>query len=187
MDIKKTSKLGANDNIAYLITSDKDISAKDFSKAEITYIKKEVKAEQKQITLNRLTSIVYVIVLDAKTDYKALEKLFEKNTISNRLSFTTSLEEGIKDADAVLFLNNNTFYEKQDMFENVRKMGKQPIIVDGWRIFRADDILSAKPCIYMGLSIVKRMSELVNADVSVTSTLGKGSTFTVKLPKYRAH
>jgi len=74
MDIKKASKLGANDNVAYLITSDKDLSAKGFSKAEITYIKKEIKAEQKQITINRLTSIVYIIVLDKNTDYKAAEK-----------------------------------------------------------------------------------------------------------------
>ncbi|MDG1477837.1 MAG: leucyl aminopeptidase [Vicingaceae bacterium] len=74
MDIKKASKLGAKDNAAYLITSDKDISSKDFSKEEITYIKKEIKAEQKQITINRLTNLVYVIVLTSDTDYKADEK-----------------------------------------------------------------------------------------------------------------
>lgn len=74
MDIKKASKLGANDNVAYLITSDKDLSSKDFSAAEITYIKKEIKAEQKQITLNRLTNMVYVVVLGAEADYKATEK-----------------------------------------------------------------------------------------------------------------
>ncbi|NQX98601.1 MAG: peptidase M17, partial [Flavobacteriales bacterium] len=74
MDIKKASKLGANDNAAYLITSDKDLSSKEFSKAEITYIKKEIKAEQKQIIINRLTSLVYIVVLNAATDYKATEK-----------------------------------------------------------------------------------------------------------------
>jgi len=74
MDIKKASKLRANDNVAYLITSDKDLSSKDFSAAEITYIKKEIKAEQKQITLNRLTNMVYVVVLGAEVDYKATEK-----------------------------------------------------------------------------------------------------------------
>ena len=74
MDIKKASKLGAIDNVAYLITSDKDLSSKDFSSAEIDYIKKEIKAEQKQITLNRLTNMVYVVVLTTDTDYKAEEK-----------------------------------------------------------------------------------------------------------------
>ena len=74
MDIKKASKLGANDNVAYLITSNKDLSSKDFSAAEIDCIKKEIKAEQKQITLNRLTNMVYVVVLTTDTDYKAEEK-----------------------------------------------------------------------------------------------------------------
>ena len=74
MDIKKASKLGANDNVAYLITSNKDLSSKYFSAAEIDYIKKEIKAEQKQITLNRLTNMVYVVVLTTDTDYKAEEK-----------------------------------------------------------------------------------------------------------------
>ena len=74
MDIKKISKLGAKDNTAFLITSDKDISSKNFTKEEITFIKKEIKAEQKQITINRLTNLVYIIVLDKETDYKAGEK-----------------------------------------------------------------------------------------------------------------
>ena len=42
MEIKKTSKLGAKDNAVFLISSDKDVSSKYFSKDEITYIKKTV-------------------------------------------------------------------------------------------------------------------------------------------------
>ncbi len=74
MEIKKGSKLGAKDNAVFLITSDKDISSKDFSKEEITYIKKELKAEQKQIAINRLMTIVYIVLLSSETDYKASEK-----------------------------------------------------------------------------------------------------------------
>ncbi len=74
MDIKKGSKLGAKDNTVFLISSDKDISSKDFSKDEITYIKKELKAEHKQIEINRLTNLVYIVLLDKKADYKAAEK-----------------------------------------------------------------------------------------------------------------
>jgi leucyl aminopeptidase len=74
MDIKKASKLGANDNVVYLITSEKQIPTKVFSKDETTYIKKEIKAEQKQIIINRLSSIIYVVVLEKGGDYKAAEK-----------------------------------------------------------------------------------------------------------------
>lgn len=65
-------------------------------------------------------------------------------------------EEGIKNSDVVLFLNNNEYYEKLDMYDVVRKMGNNPIIVDGWKIFRAEDILNAKPSVYMDLSQIKK-------------------------------
>ena len=74
MDIKKASKLGANDNVVYLITSEKEVSAKNFSKEEIAYIKKEIKADQKQIEINRLSNVIYIIVLEKNEDYKAAEK-----------------------------------------------------------------------------------------------------------------
>ncbi len=74
MDIKKASKLGAKDNAVFLISSDEDISAKEFSNDEIIYIKKELKAEHKQIEINRLTNIVYIVLLEKDSDYKAAEK-----------------------------------------------------------------------------------------------------------------
>ena len=74
MEIKKASKIGATDNVAYLVSTAKDLSAKDFSKDELTYIKKEIKAEQKQIELNKLSHSIYIIVLSNETDYKANEK-----------------------------------------------------------------------------------------------------------------
>ncbi len=74
MEIKKTSKLAEKDNAVFLIASDKDISTKDFSKDEITYIKQELKKEHKQIEVNRLTNIVYVVLLEKDANYKAAEK-----------------------------------------------------------------------------------------------------------------
>ncbi|MET2984685.1 nucleotide sugar dehydrogenase [Aureibaculum conchae] len=64
-------------------------------------------------------------------------------------------EKGINDADVVLFLNNNDFYEKLNIFNVVRKMNKNPIIVDGWSLYRADEIISVKPSVYMSLSQIK--------------------------------
>ena len=74
MEIKKASKLGLNDNVAYLITSEKEIPTKVFTKEETSYIKKEIKAEQKEIKINRLSNIIYVIVLEKGNDYQASEK-----------------------------------------------------------------------------------------------------------------
>ena len=46
-------------------------------------------------------------------------------------------------------------FEKIDVYNMVRNMNENPIIFDGWNLFRKDEILSAKPCVYMGLSITK--------------------------------
>ena len=37
MQIKKTTKLGANDHLVYVIESEKNLKAKDFSKDELSW------------------------------------------------------------------------------------------------------------------------------------------------------
>ncbi len=74
MEIKKASKLGAKDNAVFLISSDKDLSTKEFSKEELTYIKKELKTDNKQVEINRLTHMAYIVLIDKKMDYKSSEK-----------------------------------------------------------------------------------------------------------------
>ena len=60
-------------------------------------------------------------------------------------------EKGIKNADVVLFLNNNYFYEKLNFSKYIKLMNDKPIIFDGWNIFSSSKILRT-PCIYMNLS-----------------------------------
>lgn len=66
-----------------------------------------------------------------------------------------SLPDGFKNVDAVLFLNNHKNFEKINIYQMVRSMNENPIIYDGWNLFREDDILATKPCLYMGLSFKK--------------------------------
>jgi nucleotide sugar dehydrogenase len=66
-----------------------------------------------------------------------------------------SIEDAFEKADAVLFLNNHKSFEKLNVFDMVRSMNQHPIVYDGWNLFRADDILSAKPCTYMGISFTR--------------------------------
>lgn len=74
MEIKKASKLGAKDNVVYLIHSEKDINTKDFSKEELAFIKKEIKADNKQIILNKYAKYAFVVVLESEDGYKSNEK-----------------------------------------------------------------------------------------------------------------
>lgn len=66
-----------------------------------------------------------------------------------------TLEEGFRNADVILFLNNHKSFEKFNLNELIKITNINPIIYDGWHIFRADDIISIKPSVYMGLSFSK--------------------------------
>jgi leucyl aminopeptidase len=74
MEIKKGSKLGATENIVFLISSEQELSSTYFSKEEIEYLKKEIKLEHKEIVINRLSHVVYVVLVEKETNYKAVEK-----------------------------------------------------------------------------------------------------------------
>lgn len=70
------------------------------------------------------------------------------------------IPEGFDEMDVVLFLNNHKSFEKIDVFEMVRSMNKFPIVYDAWDLFRDEDVLHAKPSIYMGLSFIKSSVEI---------------------------
>lgn len=63
-----------------------------------------------------------------------------------------SFEQGIQSTDVVMFLNNHKSFEKINVFEMTRNLNQKPIIYDGWNLFRKEEILSTKPCTYIGLS-----------------------------------
>lgn len=65
------------------------------------------------------------------------------------------IPEAFSGMDAVLFLNNHKSFDKVNLFEMVRAMNDNPIIFDGWNIFRYEDIISTRPCTYLGLSFIK--------------------------------
>lgn len=70
-----------------------------------------------------------------------------------------SLPGGFEGVDAVLFLNNHPSYEKVDVFAMTRALNEPPIVYDGWRLFRPDDVLHACPSVYMGLGFVRTSLE----------------------------
>jgi UDP-N-acetyl-D-mannosaminuronic acid dehydrogenase len=69
------------------------------------------------------------------------------------------LENAFKGTDVVLFLNNHKSFEKINVFKMIREMNNEPIIYDGWNIFRKEDVLATKKCTYMGLSFIESIIE----------------------------
>ena len=94
--------------------------------------------------------------------YKIFEKhsqnLFAHDPVASMVEMKsfelnhTDFEDGIKNADVVLFLNNNAFYEKLNIISQIKKMNDVPIIFDAWNLFRSNYILKSLKCIYMNLS-----------------------------------
>jgi UDP-N-acetyl-D-mannosaminuronic acid dehydrogenase len=68
---------------------------------------------------------------------------------------TVEIPEGFGGTDVVLFLNNHKNFEKINIYQMIRSMSDNPIVFDGWGLFRDEDIVSVKPSIYMGLSYVR--------------------------------
>lgn len=69
------------------------------------------------------------------------------------------LPGGFREVDAALFLNNHPFYRKLDLFNMARTLRAPAIVYDAWRLFRADDLLRACPCVYLGLGFARRSTE----------------------------
>lgn len=63
MEIKKASKLDPKENLIFLITNEKELPTASFTKEELSFIKKELKNEQKQVEINRLNSYVLLFYL----------------------------------------------------------------------------------------------------------------------------
>lgn len=65
------------------------------------------------------------------------------------------LPQGFDGIDAVLFLNNHKSFDRIDASTMVQAMNEKPIVYDAWNLFREEDVLEARPAVYMGLSFIK--------------------------------
>jgi nucleotide sugar dehydrogenase len=63
-----------------------------------------------------------------------------------------SLEEGFAGADCIFVMNNHPSYENWDLHALLRSMEQPGLFVDGWRIFRSDDIARVEGIRYSSIS-----------------------------------
>ena len=75
--IKKVNRIGAGDNIIYLLNNIKDLNRTKLNEREQDYIRKRVVKDKKDtISINRLNQWIFVhIVNKKKPDYKKFEEL----------------------------------------------------------------------------------------------------------------
>lgn len=64
-----------------------------------------------------------------------------------------SLEDGFKNADCVIFMNNHSSYYDLDIKHLTDLMNKPAVLIDGWRIFNPEDIRELEGIIYGGVDV----------------------------------
>jgi len=75
MEIKKIKKLNPTDNILYILEKVSELSTLDLSKEELSYLKKNLKADQGAIRINKLSHHVFVLLIKPVKDYLSSEKI----------------------------------------------------------------------------------------------------------------
>lgn len=137
MEIKKVTKAGTKDNIVFLVTNEKEVDNTFFTKEELSYIKLKIKTDNKIVTINRLTSILIVVISDKDDTYKARqtarkhaskvvdianENKLESITVVSDLAITADFIEGA-------ILSNYQFLKyysdkKTNSLQNINVVGK---------------------------------------------------------------
>lgn len=111
-----------------------------------------------------------------------LDKNIVKNILLNMISNAIKYSEEGPIELSVTANNTNIIFKIKDQGIGISDADK-PLLFT--RFFRAHNVANIQGT-GLGLNIVKRYVELLNGYISVESQLGKGSTFTIEIPKITA-
>lgn len=137
---------------------------------EIFVIYKE-KAKHKHLELEMdISSLINKYII---TDYKKVQKIII-NLLHNAVKFTdegrVKLKGFIQDKHLVI--------KVKDTGRGIEESLKKKI----YESFKETDGLYAKKIGGAGLSVTKMLTHMLNGDITLETTLGKGSVFTVRIP-----
>lgn len=90
---------------------------------------------------------------------KGFDPIAKKSEIEEYEILPVEFEQGLKNTDVIMFLNNHKYFEKINVFGMTRALNENPVIFDGWNLFRKEEILSTKPSTYIGLSFLESTIE----------------------------
>jgi len=136
MEIKKISKIDSKSHVAFVVNTEKELD-NTFTKDELSYIKTQIKDENKLIVINRLSKFVFVVFTDKGNDYKAYQvarkaasKLVEKaNELKIKDLIISSTTSTIVAFIEALLLTNYQFLKyytekKENSLKNVGLVAK---------------------------------------------------------------
>lgn len=115
------------------------------------------------------------------TDTLYLDKNIVKNILLNLISNAIKYSEKGLIELSIVSNNTNIIFSISDQGIGIPEEDKQFLFT---RFFRAKNTVNIQGT-GLGLNIVKRYVELLNGYITMESELGKGTTFTIEIPKIR--
>lgn len=137
------------------------------------------------LVLENIINNFKIIYPDQKINYTPKKTFIKSDEDLIKQLFTNLIENGIKygrgnDIDINIYHNKNITVEIKDRGEGISKKDLDHIYD---RFFRVDKARSRGMGSHgLGLSIVKKITEVLNIDMDIESVLGKGTTIKVTLP-----
>ena len=91
------------------------------------------------------------LLLSKKANLYGNDPLVKKSEISSLGVIHASLDEGFKNADAVIIMTNHIEYEQIDIDKLVKTMNKPAILMDGWQLFNSEILIQNNGIKYMSI------------------------------------
>jgi len=96
------------------------------------------------------------VIKELKSDFQIFghDPVVPKEIIENTGAISCSLEEGFKNANCVIIMNNHKFYRNLDIIELLKNSSKPCIFIDCWRLYDKNMFLDSPNIEYSGVGIV---------------------------------
>ena len=94
--------------------------------------------------INKLKNFKYIHVYDSLIKYNLKE-------LKKRKLKASTINDGFKDADIAIIMNNSRIFSDLNIFDCLDKMNKPSIFVDTWHTFDPLEIKQIKGITYLGV------------------------------------
>ena len=111
------------------------------------------KGEPETSDLRSSTSVDFIKLLPASCKLHVYDPVAKPDELKKLGTNVNKIEQGFKNADAVLIMNNHKSFQEIDLTSLAQKMKKPSIFIDTWKVFDPLEVKQIKGLFYGGLGI----------------------------------
>jgi len=140
--------------LANKIKNNLPINEKDPNKTKIFIMGFGFKGEPETNDIRKSPTLDLIEKLDL--DYKVYshDPLISKEILEEHNTMPVEIENGFRNADCVIIMNNHKNYKKLDVLSLLKTSNKPCLFIDSWRLFDKKIFHNSKDVIYSGLGVV---------------------------------